>query len=453
MSWLSLSQIAQMLDARLLGDDMAVQGVSTDTRQPVKGTLFIALKGSNFDAHDVLDQELNEPPAALLVSRPLDLDVPQILVEDTRLALGHLSRAWRKECAATVIAVTGSNGKTTVKEMLAAILGQAGKTLATAGNLNNDIGVPLTLLRLRSDHKYAIIEMGANHVGEIAYLTNLASPDIALLNNASAAHLEGFGTLENVIKAKGEIFAGLKAGGAAILNADSPALYDWLPLVDDFDRVTFGFSQEADCRVTGTTPLKITRGAESVNVALALPGRHNQLNAAAAAASALAVGLPLPLIAQGLERMKAVAGRLCVLTHASGAVIIDDSYNANPASMQAGINTLKANSGTRILVIGDMAELGATARASHRDVGLAASVAGLEGLCALGVDSQAAVEAFGTNARHFDSAEALCDHLVPCLREGVTMLVKGSRSARMERVVDGLMAREANRNQECRYAA
>lgn len=453
MSWLNLSQIAALLNAPMDGSDVAVDAVSTDTRKPLANTLFIALQGPNFDAHEVLEQELSELPAALLVSRPVSLELPQILVDDTKLALGRLAKAWRSQCGATVIGLTGSNGKTTVKEMLSSIFSQAGPTLATIGNLNNDIGVPLTLLRLRPEHQYAIIEMGANHVGEIAYLTDITAPDIALLNNASAAHLEGFGSLENVVKAKGEIFSGLRTNGTAVLNADSPALSDWQDLVADRNQLTFGFAKDAGCRIAGTDPLQIACGEESIEVQLPLPGRHNLMNAAAAAACAVAAGLSGDLIASGLSQMKPVAGRQDTRIHASGAVIIDDSYNANPASMQAAIDRLESMAGIRILIIGDMAELGDATAEAHRQVGIAAKAAGLQGLCALGPASQAAVDAFGKSAAHFDAPGALSDYLAPCLQEGVTMLIKGSRSARMERVVEDLLSRPARPDQECRYAA
>jgi len=453
MSWLSLSRVAGLLGETFSGPDVQLSGVSTDTRTPLDGKLFIALQGPNFDAHAVLEQGLKDLPAGLLVSRRIAMDVPQIIVDDTRKALGALAKAWRRECDVTVIGLTGSNGKTTVKEMLAEIFGSIGKTLATAGNLNNDIGVPLTLLRLRQEHDYAVIEMGANHVGEIAYLTDLVSPDIALLNNANAAHLEGFGSLDNVIQAKGEIFSGLKPDGVAVLNADSPAFHVWREMVSAYQLQTFGFAETADCQIVETTPYLLRCGDQSYELPLALPGRHNQMNAAAAAACALAAGLPFSAVIEGIGRVRPVAGRLCTHRHPSGAAIIDDSYNANPASMQAAIDTLAAMAGTRILIVGDMAELGSEGGDAHADVGRAAKAAQINGFCAIGRESRAAADAFGPSARHFDDIGALCAHLSAWLQDGVTMLVKGSRSAGMERVVNGLMDRATDPQEDCPYAA
>ncbi len=439
MSWLMLSDVAQMLGGQVHGEDVALEQVSTDTRSATADALFFALQGPNFDAHEVLDQQPDLPLAALVLSRPVDHPAPYVLVEDTREALGRLAAAWRQRLDLRVIGLTGSNGKTTVKEMVASICARRGSTLATLGNLNNDIGVPLTLLRLRPEHEFAVIEMGANHMGEIAYLTALVKPDVALLINATPAHLEGFGSIEAVAQAKSEIFSGLDADGVAIINADSPFAPQWEALNRERQVVLFGEAERAHCRVVDMAAATLDLHGERITPALQLVGRHNVSNAAAAAAAALAAGVNAQAVAEGLEAVEPVAGRLRQVEGPRGATLIDDSYNANPASLQAAIDVLAERAGRRYLVLGDMAELGDEAGPLHAAIGAYARAQGLDGLFTLGPLSALAAEAFGAGAVAFDSLDALVAHLASLLAEDVTVLIKGSRSAAMEGVIAALI--------------
>ncbi|RUM93901.1 MAG: UDP-N-acetylmuramoyl-tripeptide--D-alanyl-D-alanine ligase [Thiothrix sp.] len=438
MSWLKLSQAAEMMEAGLQGVDAWVDSVSTDTRKPVDGSLFFALQGPNFDAHEVLGKSPDIHPAGLVVSRPVEHPAPQIVVNDTRVALGGLAAAWRQRFTGRVVALTGSNGKTTVKEMLAAIFAVEGPVLSTEGNLNNNIGVPLTLLRLRPQHLLAVIEMGANHSGEIAYLSDITRPNIALLNNAAAAHLEGFGDIEGVAHSKGEIFSGLCQSGVAVINADDDYCDYWVSLNLGRRRILFGSDSRANVRLVSTSPVEILSGGVVYPVDLQLEGEHNAYNAMAAWAVATAVGIQPEIIQRGLASMRPVKGRLQSIEGYQGATVIDDSYNANPASLQAGIKVLAAKPGKRILVLGDMAELGANAVAIHAEIGTQAARAGIERLMSVGVFAHAAVEAFGNGGRHFQQIDDLLVEARELLDKDTVVLVKGSRAARMERVVEYL---------------
>ncbi|MCB1735377.1 MAG: UDP-N-acetylmuramoyl-tripeptide--D-alanyl-D-alanine ligase [Gammaproteobacteria bacterium] len=425
--------------------DGTFAGLVIDSRDRTSGALFVALRGDRFDGHDFAADAVANGAGALLVERRLDVDVPQLLVANARIALGAIAAAWRDELPLTVVGITGSNGKTTNKEMVAAILSQCGATTATKGNLNNDIGVPLTLARLAPGLQYAVIEMGANHPGEIAYLSGLARPDVALLANAGAAHLEGFGSLEGVAKAKGEIFDSLGATGRAVINADDRFADQWLERVGARPVFRFGLRNKADftatwvsnghgSRVSMQTPL----GA--VQIDLPLPGEHNVMNALGASAAAVAAGAGIAEIKSGLESMKAVGGRLVSKPGVNGALIIDDTYNANPSSFRAAIAVLAAQSTSAWLVMGDMGELGEDAAQLHADVGERAREKGISRLFALGPMSRRAVVAFGAGARHFESIESLNAALLDEIRAGQLVLVKGSRSMRMERVVAALSA-------------
>lgn len=438
MSWLKLSQVAEMMEADLQGVDSWVDTVSTDTRKPTDNTLFFALQGPNFDAHKVLEQSPDIRPAGIVVSRSIQHPAPQIVVSDTRVALGELAAAWRQRFTGWVVALTGSNGKTTVKEMLAAIFAIEGSVLSTEGNLNNDIGVPLTLLRLRPQHLLAVIEMGANHSGEIAYLSEITRPNIALLNNAAAAHLEGFGDIEGVARTKGEIFSGLCQSGVAIINADDDYCDYWVSLNLGRRRILFGSDPRANVRLVSTSPVEILSGGVVYPIDLQLEGEHNVYNAMAAWAAAMAVGVQPEVIQQGLASMQPVKGRLQLLQGYQGATIIDDSYNANPASLQAGIRVLAAKPGKRILVLGDMAELGADAAALHAEIGAQAAQAGIEHLLTFGALSHAAVEAFGDGGKHYQQLDDLMAEARQLLDKDTVVLIKGSRAARMERVVEYL---------------
>ena len=440
-----LSAAGEWLGAKMLGQDVTFTGVSSDSRTIEQGTLFIALRGPNHDGHQHVAAAAEAGAVAALVEHSVDCVIPQIIVGDTRLALGRLATAWRQELATPLLAVTGSNGKTTVKEMCAAILGQVGNTLATRGNLNNDIGVPLTLLRLQKEHQFGVIEMGANHPEEIRYLTNLTRPQVAILNNAGAAHLEGFGSLEGVARAKAEIFEGLDENGVAILNADDNFAPLWRDLTKDRQVISFGLEQTADvtARWQGDvygSRLEVTTPVAEFQVDIALPGRHNVMNALAAIAAATALNIDSHQIVEGLESMQAVGGRLQAQKGVNGATVIDDSYNANPDSMGAGIRVLAECSGERYLALGDMGELGDESAELHRSVGSEARAAGIDRLYATGQLSRGAVEAFGENGHYFEQQQQLIEALLPAMKDDVTVLVKGSRSSRMERVVEALCA-------------
>ncbi len=449
---LTLSQAARQLNARHLGAEAVFSSVSADSRTLRPGDLFIALKGPNFDGHDYLAQVAMRGAVAALVEREMALDLPLLLVTDSHAALGHLAATWRDAAAAPVVAVTGSNGKTTVKEMIAAILSQRGSVLATEGNLNNNIGLPLTLLRLQEE-EYTVLEMGASHPGEIGYLSRIARPDVAVLNNAGRAHLEGFETLEGVARAKAEILLGLSDEGVFIFNADDRWASLWRELAGSRPLMTFGMVGEAD--VTSpegevdtrwdeagfVTRFSVRSPSGEVELETALAGRHNRMNTLAATTAALALGLDLEEVRQGLAGMRPVKGRLQPLNGVGGVRLIDDSYNANPDSVQAAIDLLAAAPGRRFLVLGALAELGEGADRLYRQLGELAATAGIEYLYGIGA-ACGAVVAFGRGGRCFDHREALTEALHLALEPGDCALIKGSRRAGMEWVVDALAITE-----------
>jgi len=438
-----LHEAAEALGARWAGEDVMLQGVSTDTRTLQPGQLFVALRGPHFDGHDYLAEAKANGAAACMVEKPV-ANCPALIVSDTRLALGKLARAWRHRFAIPLVAVTGSNGKTTVKEMLASILAQQGDTLATRGNLNNDIGLPLTLFGLDAQHASAVVEMGANHMGEIAYLTRLAEPNVAIITNAAPAHLEGFGSLEGVAKAKGEIFQGLGDNGTAIINADDRFAPLWRDLAKNNNQLTFGLHQPADVSARWQagergSQLQVTSPGGEMQFGLVLLGEHNVMNALAAIAAAQAAGMSLAAIKAGLECMQPVPGRLELKQGLNRSRIIDDTYNANPASLDAAIQVLAGFAGKRILVLGDMGELGEDALTLHIKAGLAAKAGGIDVLYTVGSMAKAAAKAFEAGAQHFDNQEAAIAALQTELAPNVTVLLKGSRLSHMERVVDALV--------------
>ena len=446
---MTLAAAASVLQGTLHGIDAEFSGVSTDTRTLKRGDLFVALVGPHFDGHGFVNEAAGKGAIGALVSRDLEAGVATVHVTDTRLSLGQLAAHWRRQFQIPVIAVTGSNGKTTVKNMIAAILGEAGPGLATQGNLNNDIGVPLTLLRLKPGDRHAVIEMGMNHPGEIDYLTKLARPTIALINNAAAAHLTGLGSVEAVARAKGEIYAGLAADGIAVVNADDAYADLWRELAAPHRVITFGLDRPADISAefeldAGGSSIHLKTPHGGISMRLSLLGRHNVMNALAAGSASLAAGASLADIQAGLEKLKSVSGRLEVKRGWNGARVLDDTYNANPGSLAAGVEVLKAASGERVLVLGDMGELGEAARDIHRRVGLLAKSLGIERLYAVGELTQDAVEAFGKGAQHFASHEALIESLRACLHADMTVLVKGSRLMKMERVVAGIIEADHN---------
>jgi len=437
---MSLQQAADAVGGILTRKDSAslvFDGVSTDSRNIDEQELFIALKGPNFDAHDYVGR-ISQVAAAAIVEREIECDLAQIVVSNTHYALGQLASAWRTTLNIPVIGVTGSNGKTTVKEMLAAIFGVSGNTFATKGNLNNDIGVPLSLLSIDKTHATAIIEMGANHANEIAYLTNIARPNVALVNNAGEAHLEGFGSLEGVAKAKGEIYQGLVLGGTAIINVDDRFAPLWQDLCRDYQVLTFAMDKTADVRaeIQSNANVKVTTPAGEFVFLPPLVGRHNIMNAMAATAASVAAEVPLPQIKQGLESMRPVPGRLQPAKGINGALFINDAYNANPLSTRAAISVLKQYKGPKILVLGDMGELGNDTESLHSEIGLYAKTNGIDKLLGFGPLCENAIAAFGANGKHFDSQEALTEHLKKIVTGESTVLIKGSRSMKMEKVFE-----------------
>jgi len=446
-----LVDAAAAVSGRLAGSDAAFDGVSIDSRTLEPGQLFVALRGERFDGHAYLADAAARGAAGAIVERAApEVALPQVVVRDCQAALTALAADARAKSAARVLGVGGSNGKTTTKELLGAIVAGAGPSLVTRGNLNNHIGVPLTLLRLEPSHRYAVIEMGANHPGEIASLAALAKPAIALVTNAGDEHLEGFGDIAGVARAEGEMFAALGPGGTAVVNADDAFAGLWAGMVPAGAKVLrFAIDAPADVRalaISGriedgafaTTFTLAIDGAEA-RVRLPLAGRHNVSNALGAAAAAHAAGIPLPLIVAGLERMRPVAGRLQLKPGPRGAWVIDDSYNANPSSVRAGIDVLCALPGEHWLVLGEMAELGEGTRAAHAGIGDYARRAGITRMFAVGAASRHAVDAFGARARWYADAAALGDALAAELEPGVTALVKGSRVNRLERVVERLV--------------
>ena len=431
-----------------------LSAVGTDSRNIVAGQLFVALRGEHFDGHDYIDAALADGAAAVMVDAQWEASHPasaatRIVVDDTRLALGTLAAGWRARFDIPLIGVTGSNGKTTVKEMCAAILrvwlGRDDAVLATKGNFNNDIGLPLTLLGLRAHHKAAVIEMGMNHPGEIAYLTGLARPTVALVNNAQRAHLEGMGSLAEVARENGCIYEGLGDAGVAVVNADDAHAAEWLER--NAQRATVCFSIEKPATVHGTSAqhgLGSTLRFESPwgqgECELRAPGIHNVRNALAAAAACLADGVPPEAGTAGLAGFGGARGRLERRTGPKESLILDDSYNANPDSVRAGIDVLALMSGPTFLVLGDMGEVGETSAQAHDEVGGYAKSKGVDALYTLGAMSEVAARNFGEGGRHFGSVETLVAALVPRLESGTTVLVKGSRFMRMERVSDALAA-------------
>ncbi|MFO7859175.1 MAG: UDP-N-acetylmuramoyl-tripeptide--D-alanyl-D-alanine ligase [Ectothiorhodospiraceae bacterium] len=440
-----LDRFATPLAARRVGPPAAFQGVATDSRKVTPGCLFVALRGERFDGHAFVDAAVNQGAAAVVVADEPPRGVPALVVADTRQALGALGQHWRCSHDARVIGVTGSNGKTTVKQMLTAILGGVAPTLATAGNLNNDLGVPLTLCRLAPEHRFAVIEMGANHQGEIACLTRLAEPTIGVVTNAGPAHLEGFGSLDGVAHGKGELFAGLPDDGIAVINADDAYAPLWQRLAGERRTLTFGLDASATVTVASNA-----EGASLVLPDARLPlgrgawPRHQRANAAAAAATALAAGVTGAAIAAGLAAYEPAAGRLARVAGPHGSAILDDTYNANPGSLDAALEVLAGEAGPNWLVLGNMGELGEAAAEEHARAGREARRQGVERLYALGELSAEAARAFGTGARHFADRDALIAALAGDLQGGVTVLIKGSRSMGMEHVVAGLRPDPAN---------
>ncbi len=438
------SEAAQVLGAPLIGADVDFQGVSTDSRSVAPGQLFIALQGENFDGNQFAAAAAERGAVAAVVSKPMDANIAQLVVDDTTAALGRLANHWRKRFAIPMLALTGSNGKTTVKEMLRAILiahcGDTEQVLVTEGNLNNHIGLPQMLLRLNAQHRYAVFEMGMNHLGEIAYLAKLAQPDVGLVIMAGTAHIGELGSREAIAEAKGEIIAGLSPQGIAVINMHDRFGAYWRELAGKRRVIGFGISAEDEVvGELGSQPLTLRYAGETIQVHLHVVGEHNQRNALAAAAGALALGVPLAAVREGLEDFEGVPGRLRSYSGHKGATIIDDTYNANPDSVRAAIDVLAARPGKRFLVLGDMGELGNNAQAMHAEVGVYARNANLDGTYALGTLTETTVMELGSSGWHFDGVDSLIEELDTHLAPDVTVLVKGSRFMKMERVVEKLV--------------
>ncbi|HSW83046.1 MAG TPA: UDP-N-acetylmuramoyl-tripeptide--D-alanyl-D-alanine ligase [Usitatibacter sp.] len=445
IAMMNLSEAARVLPGRLIGSDVGFRGVTTDSRRVNAGDLFVALAGERFDGHEYVAEALARGAAAALVSRPVDGAAPysQLVVDDTRAALGRRAAHWRGKFAIPVVALTGSNGKTTVKEMIAAILaahaGGRHAVLATQGNLNNDIGMPLTLLTLRARHRFAVIEMGMNHESEIDYLTRIARPTVALVNNAQRAHVGILGSVEAIARAKGEIYAGLGPAGIAIVNEDDAFASYWRDLNVGRHVLSFGFDPKADVRGAAVAEgWRIATPSGAFAFAPQVRGEHNLRNAMAASAAAAALDVPVQAMRDGLAAFGGVAGRLQRRPGPGASLVIDDSYNANPESMRAALRVLAQERARKVFVMGDMGELGGESPAMHAEVGEYARESGVDALLAMGEASRNAVAAFGPGARHFEDIEALRDAARAEAANGAAILVKGSRFMRMERVADVL---------------
>ena len=447
----TLAAVAHEVHGRLIGKDGGFGAVTTDSRSLTAGSLFVAIPGDKYDGNDFVREAHEKGAAGALVSKAADLPLSQVEVRDTRRAFGALARAWRRNFAIPAVAVTGSSGKTTVKELVASILGVSRSVCVTQGNLNNDIGVPLTLMLLTQEHDALVAELGANHAGEIDYLAGLVEPTVGIITNAGPAHLEGFGSLAGVAAAKGELLDHLPKAGTAVLNADDAFRAEWVARSRCEFTVTFGFAPHADCTVLGA-PDYDTAGAdfrmrlpdgEELDVRLPLLGRQNVANALAAAAAAQAVGAGADDIVTGLGRATAVRGRLKSLAGRGGTTLVDDSYNANPGSVRAALDYLAVLGGTRLLVLGDMAELGLEARALHREIGEYAR-GRCDALYTIGELAREAAAAYGPAGRAFADYETARAALEPLLAANTTVLVKASRVMGLDRLVKALAAEASN---------
>jgi UDP-N-acetylmuramoyl-tripeptide--D-alanyl-D-alanine ligase len=451
---IKLSECAKIVHGTLVGEDVSFSSVSIDTRAIVEtrliaSLLYIAIKGKNFDGNDFVDQAEQAGACAAIVHSGVNTLLPHIIVDNTALALAQLAGEWRKKLAVSVVGVTGSNGKTTVKEMIAAILAVNHQVLFTLGNLNNDIGVPLTLLRLDEQHRYAVIEMGANHPKEIEYSSTYANADVAVITNAGAAHIAGFISVEGVAKAKGEIIETLRADGTAILNRDDDYFAYWQNVAGNRKIISFGLNEQADVTASAIhtsiqdnafiTSFSLSYKQTALCINLKLAGQHNVVNALAAAAACIALGISLEQIKQGLENVKPVTGRLQPLVSRLGNIVIDDSYNANAASLKAGLAVLADCSTKPWLILGAFGELGEDSIKIHSEIGELIKASGVQRLFAMGEDARHTVQAYGEGASFFDSQDELIAVLNQELKGDETLLIKGSRARRMEQIAAALI--------------
>lgn len=446
---LQLSDIANVVQGSLLGNNSFISGVGIDTRTLKADDLYIAIKGQHFDGHDFMALAEQSGAAAVLISQPVSSSLPQILVKDTRLALAELAGYWRKRWSVKIAGVTGSNGKTSVKEMIAAIFATQGNTLFTRGNLNNEIGVPLTLLRLNENHQFAVVEMGANHPGEIAFTSRYAQADVCIINNIGPAHIEGFGNINGVANAKAEIIESLGSNGVAVLNRDDSFYEFLLKKAGQRKSISFGFSASANIRAENiqsrldqqgfSTRFDLKTQDGCISVELKLAGNHNVKNALAAAAVALQFGIDLAAIKHGLEHMQPVTGRMQALLGRKGNIIIDDSYNANPASLQAALDAVSHCQQPVWLALGAFGELGSDSAEIHTEMGAMIKTMPVSKLFAIGELARHTVNAFGGNGQFFDSQDQLINTLDQAVTGKEIILVKGSRTQKMENVVAALV--------------
>ena len=452
----NLDELARVTEGAMQAGNATFTSISTDTRSLQPGALFVALSGPNFDGHEFVAAAAERGAAAALVERPMPGSLPQVVVTDALIALSAFAKAWRHQFDIPLIGVTGSNGKTTTKELIGSILSRLGPCLITRGNLNNHIGVPLMLLEMTAAHRFAVIEMGANHQREIAHLASLAEPSIGIVTNAGAAHLEGFGSLDGVASGKGEMFRGLPADGVAIVNADDTYAQMWLDTRATKKVYTFGIDRPADftaqqVRESGNTgdfriDFDLVTPAGTRPATIGLAGLHNLRNALGAAATTFAAGAALDDIVAGLAAMRKVSGRLEFKPALHDAFLVDDSYNANPSSLKAGLDAFRNFSGERWLVLGEMRELGEGGDELHAEVGRYARQTGVSRVLAVGAGSRFAVDAFGPNAQWFADLDALIAVAAADLKPGVAILIKGSRANRLERVSAALAAQPATGN-------
>ncbi len=447
---MSLASLMEELSGELTGVDVEFKQVCTDSRNIEQGSLFVALSGERFDGHEYVEQAFNKGAAAALVERQQDLNGSQLRVDNVLTALGQLGAINRKQFKGPVVALTGSAGKTTTKEMLASIFREVGPVLATHANFNNEIGVPLTLLSLEKEHEYAVIELGARQEGDIRYLMSLVEPEVSLITNAMPAHIESFGNLDNVALSKAEVFTGLKAGGIAVINLDDQYASFWRRLAADHPVI--GFSMQGNPQATVSARLmehgqwyntiKLLVDEQEREITLSVPGEHNVANALAAAAAAHAVGVDVSNIAAGLEKFVGVSGRMQLQYGIKGSKVIDDSYNANPGSVKSAIDVLSRIDGNKWLVLGDMAELGDDAEKLHAHIAEYAVSSKIDRLLCIGEHGKTAVRCFGEGAQHFSSRQDLLDYCRQHVSSQDVILVKGSRSAQMEKVAGQLLAAE-----------
>lgn len=440
------SELATLLGGNAPARDCEISGTAIDSRKVEQNTLFVALKGEQVDGHDYLAAARQAGACAALVQQQQDDALPQLVVADVVKAFGQIATYWREQSDAKIIAITGSNGKTTVKEMVAAITAQCGSVTATQGNLNNELGVPLTLTQLNDSTDYAVIEMGANHAGEIASLVAMAKPDVALINNVAAAHLEGFGDINGVAAAKAEIYAGLAENTFAVVNNDMPFVATWQIELKGKQLITFALENEAEITAQNlqidpdASHFMVKLDDEFHHINLPLPGRHNVANALAAISVTKALNIPAQAMVKGLSSMTSVPHRLQLRTGVNASHLLDDSYNANPGSYQKALQALTAFHSQHWLVLGDFAELGSESEAIHYQMGTDAKKAGVSRLWTVGVQSQKASNAYGIGAQHFESVSALENELKSALTNDVTCLIKGSRFMQLDKLADALAA-------------